>query len=65
MGRPRTPIGTFGTITYSNAGRRVRARTRYRDDDGKIRRVQATGDSEAAALRNLKATLAKRGLLHG
>lgn len=60
MGRPRTPIGTFGTITYSRAGRRVRARTRYRDDDGKIRRVQATGDSEAAALRNLKAALATR-----
>ncbi|GAA2125032.1 hypothetical protein [Nocardioides bigeumensis] len=31
MGRPRTPIGTFGDITYVKvAGGRVRARTRYR-----------------------------------
>lgn len=44
MGRPRTPIGTFGDITYVKvAGGRVRARTRYRDDDGQVRRVSATG----------------------
>lgn len=40
MGRPRTPIGTFGDITYVKMpGGRVRARTRYRDDDGQVRRV--------------------------
>ena len=38
MGRPRTPIGAFGDITYIKvAGGRIRARTRYRDDDGQLR----------------------------
>ena len=60
MGRPRTPIGTFGQISFSRVGRKVRARTRYRDDDGRIRRVQATGVSEADAVRRLKAGLAQR-----
>ncbi|WP_207559521.1 MULTISPECIES: tyrosine-type recombinase/integrase [unclassified Nocardioides] len=41
-------------------GGRVRARTRYRDDDGQIRRVSATGASNKDALRALKATLAQR-----
>ncbi|WP_127125586.1 tyrosine-type recombinase/integrase [Georgenia sp. SYP-B2076] len=61
MGRPRTPIGTFGDITYVKvAGGRVRARTRYRDDDGQIRRVSATGTSNKDAERNLKKVLARR-----
>lgn len=60
MGRPRTPIGTFGQISFSRAGRKVRARTRYRDDDGRIRRVQASGATEADAVRRLKAALAQR-----
>lgn len=59
MGRLRTPIGTFGDITYVKMpGGRVRARTRYRDDDGQIRRVSATGSSNKDALRALKASLA-------
>lgn len=61
MGRPRTPIGTFGDITYVKAaGGRVRARTRYRDDDGQLRRVSATGASNKEAERNLKQVLAQR-----
>jgi hypothetical protein len=61
MGRPRTPIGTFGDITYVKMpGGRVRARTRYRDDDGQLRRVSATGSSNKDALRSLKASLAQR-----
>ena len=60
MGRPRTPIGTFGQISFSGGGRKVRARTRYRDDDGRIRRVQASGATEADAGRRLKAALAQR-----
>lgn len=61
MGRPRTPIGTFGDITYVKvAGGRVRARTRYRDDDGQLRRVSATGASNKEAERNLKLVLAQR-----
>ncbi|WGY00496.1 tyrosine-type recombinase/integrase [Nocardioides sp. QY071] len=61
MGRPRTPIGTFGDVTYVKMpGGRVRARTRYRDDDGQVRRVSATGSSNRDALRALKASLAQR-----
>ncbi|MFC5175043.1 tyrosine-type recombinase/integrase [Nocardioides taihuensis] len=61
MGRPRTPIGTFGDITYVKvAGGRVQARTRYRDDDGRLRRVSATGASNKEAERNLKQVLAQR-----
>jgi hypothetical protein len=60
MARPRTPIGTFGEISFARVGSKVRARTRYRDDDGWIRRVQAAGASEADAVRRLKATLAHR-----
>lgn len=61
MGRPRTPIGTFGDITYVKvSGARVRARTRYRDDDGQVRRVSATGATNKEAERNLKKVLSQR-----
>ena len=61
MARPRTPIGTFGDISYVKAsGGRVRARARYRDDDGKVRRVSATGVTRREAERNLKQALAER-----
>lgn len=61
MAKPRTPIGTFGRITFvvRSAGK-VGARTRFRDWDGGLRRVQATGDSRNAAERTLKAKLAER-----
>lgn len=61
MARPRTPIGTFGDISFIKAtGGQVRARTRYRDDDGKVRRVSATGVTKREAERNLKKMLAER-----
>lgn len=61
MARPRTPIGTFGDISFVKAsGGQVRARTRFRDDDGKVRRVSATGTSRRDAERNLKMVLAER-----
>jgi len=61
MARPRTPIGTFGDITYVKvAGGRVKARARFRDDDGQVRRVSATGASNREAERNLKQVLAQR-----
>lgn len=61
MARPRTPIGTFGDISYVRvAGGQFRARTRYRDDDGRVRRVTATGASRGDAERNLKIVLAER-----
>ncbi|WP_110208635.1 tyrosine-type recombinase/integrase [Nocardioides daejeonensis] len=61
MARPRTPIGTFGDISFIKAAQgQVRARTRYRDDDGKVRRVSATGATKREAERNLKKVLADR-----
>jgi integrase len=64
MPKPRTPIGTFGSISLRTAaGGRVVASTRYRDWDGATRRVQATADSRSAAERALKAKLAARSLV--
>ena len=61
MARPRTPIGTLGDISFVKAtGGQLRARTRSRDDDGKVRRVTATGASKREAERNLKKALAER-----
>lgn len=63
MGRPRTPIGTFGKIhvAATDSGRFV-ASARYRDWDGASRQVSATADSRASAERALKAKLSKRSL---
>lgn len=65
MARPRTPIGTFGTISTArlSSGHHV-ARTRYRDWDGKSRHVQATAEARPAAERQLKKKLAERSLFH-
>lgn len=63
MGRPRTPIGTYGAIGHRRlATGKHEARTRYRDWDGKRRQVQAVGTSRAAAERELKKRLAQRSL---
>lgn len=64
MGRPRTPIGTFGKVrlTATVSGRAV-ASARYRDWDGASRLVSATADTRAGAERALKAKLAQRALL--
>jgi integrase len=61
MARPRTPIGTFGAISTDTApnGTAI-ARTRYRDEDGSLRKVQASGPNAKAAERNLKAKIAHR-----
>lgn len=62
MSRPRTPIGTFGEIDFTmNPDGRVRARVRFRDDDGQLRRVEAAGLTRKAAERRLKEKLASRG----
>lgn len=61
MARPRTPIGTFGDIeitTMLNGS--IRARVRFRDDDGRMRRVQATGATRKAAEYKLKEKLSER-----
>ena len=63
--RPRTPIGTYGTISIrrQHSGRYA-ARTRYRDWDGKSREVQSTAVTRPAAERALKKKLADRSLFH-
>lgn len=63
MGRPQTPIGTFGKIhvAATDSGRFV-ASVRYRDWDGASRQVSATADNRASAERGLKAKLSKRSL---
>ncbi|MBT2498526.1 tyrosine-type recombinase/integrase [Agromyces sp. ISL-38] len=60
-GRPRLPIGTYGTIQTTELARgRVRAQTRFRDWDGQTRQVVATGESRNAAVTALKVDLNER-----
>lgn len=61
MARPRTDVGTFGQFTYITAHNgKVKARVRFRDDDGQLRLVQATGDTRTAAEWALKKKLTRR-----
>jgi len=61
MSRPRTPVGTFGQIEFTTMpSGQVRARTRVRDVDGQLRRVEATGLTRKAAEHALKTRLAER-----
>lgn len=61
MPRPRTPIGTFGDIYFENAANgKVRAFTRYRDEDGRLRRVAATRPTQKSAELKLKQGLTER-----
>lgn len=59
-GRPRTLIGTFGAVNVRRRGRRVMAETRFRDADGRLRRVTASAASAAAARTRLKEKLCVR-----
>ena len=50
MARPRTPIGTFGEIEFTpltTGG--VRARVRFRDHDGQLRRIESTAPTRKLA----------------
>jgi integrase len=60
VARPRTPIGTFGEISETTPEGRARALTRFRDYDGRLRRVMATAPTPRAAERRLKELLAER-----
>lgn len=61
MGRPRTAIGTFGEFTYITAPNgKIKARVRFRDDDGQLRLVQGTGDTRKSAERALKQKITRR-----
>src|SRR3954452_24527542 len=58
MVRPRTPIGTFGDIQFSNLPNgRIRARVRFRDPDGQLRRVEARAATRKLAEHRLKERL--------
>ena len=60
-GRPRTAIGTFGEVHVTRiATGRYRASTRYRDVDGRLRRVTATGSNARSATSLLKGRLVDR-----
>lgn len=55
MARPRTPIGTFGNIEFTTMPNgAIRARTRVRDYDGRVRRVEASGPTRTLAEHRLK-----------
>lgn len=56
-GRPRTAIGTYGTMYVMRNGDRWVAETRVRDLDGRLRKVNATAGSPAAARALLKERL--------
>ena len=61
MARPRTPIGTFGAIEFTNMPNgTVRARVRFRDHDGQVRRVEASDSTRKLAEHRLKEKLANR-----
>lgn len=65
-GRARLEIGTYGDIsTTSTAAGRVRAEARFRDWDGEVRKVTATGDSVKGAKQALRQKLARRSTATG
>lgn len=58
MGRPRTPLNSYGKITLDLvAPGKWRARTRYRFDDGTLRQVERHGETETKAANALKRAL--------
>ena len=59
-GRPRTAMGTFGQVHVTDLGGRYRALTRFRDTDGRLRKVTATARSQRAAEALLKERLLTR-----
>lgn len=59
-GRPRTAIGTYGSVHVSVCGDRYVAETRFRDLDGRLRKVTATAGSRSAARALLKERLLHR-----
>lgn len=63
MGKPRTPVGTYGKIRVKEIRPgEFQADTLFRDPDGELRRVKRNGASRAKAERNLKEALTEREL---
>ena len=65
MGRPPLPVGTHGQIRCYQTANGWRAVTDFRDFDGKTRRVERNGSSQAAAKRKLKEGLRDRATPSG
>jgi integrase len=59
-GRPRTAIGTYGAVYVTRRADRCVAETRFRDLDGRLRKVTATDRSPSAAKALLKERLLRR-----
>lgn len=59
-GRPRTAIGTYGAVYVMRNADRCVAETRFRDADGRLRKVTATAGSPSAARALLKDRLLNR-----
>lgn len=59
-GRPRTAIGTYGAVYVMPRVDRCVAETRFRDLDGRLRKVTATASSPSAAKALLKERLLDR-----
>ncbi|MFC4049321.1 tyrosine recombinase XerC [Actinomadura syzygii] len=61
MGRPPLPVGTPGKARFQRVGpRRVRARAKYRDQDGEVREISRYGATQAEAERRLKEAIRDR-----
>ncbi len=60
-GRRGTAMGTFGQVHVSDLGDRFRALTRFRDTDGRLRKVTATAGSPRAARGAAQGTAALPG----
>lgn len=61
VAKPRIEIGTFGAIELTTlANGKVRARARFRDEDGRLRRIEARDDTAAKAERRLKHKFVER-----
>jgi integrase len=66
MARERIPVGTFGDIyTAPLPSGNFRARTKYRDVDGRLRLVEASAPTAKAAAAGLKLKVAPRGRVSG
>lgn len=59
-GRPRTLIGSYGTISVTRRGASYVALARIRDADGRLRRVTGAARTESAARARLKERLLDR-----
>lgn len=60
MGRPKTPIGAYGSINVRRRGRSMVAEARVRDQDGRVRQIRVAGPTSAAARHRLKERLVHR-----